>query len=88
MLYQVMAQNWITTNISANTFFLHQKAEQSVRTKAMIMTTVATIRVLANILVSCLTGPMRNNVLTTNKTLQSNHHVPTYLPRAVKFPRV
>ena len=63
MEYQVIAQNWITTNIKASTFFFHQNAEHKVRTKATIMTMVATNLVLANMFFNCLTGPMRNRVL-------------------------
>lgn len=53
----------MTTNIRASTFFFHQKAEQRVRTKATIMTIVATILVLANMLDNCFMGPIRNKVL-------------------------
>ena len=63
MEYQVMAQNWMMTNMRAKTFFLHQNAEQSVRTKAKSITTVAITLVLANMLLSCFMGPIRNKVL-------------------------
>ena len=63
ILYQVMAQNWITTNINANTFFFHQNAEQSVRKNATNMIIVASTLVLANMFFSCFIGPIRNIVL-------------------------
>ena len=63
MEYQVMAQNWMMTNMRARTFFLHQNAEQRVSTSAESITTVAITLVLANMLLSCFMGPIRNNVL-------------------------
>ena len=68
MEYQVMAQNWMMTNMRARTFFFHQNAEQRVRTKAANMTTVAITLVLANMLVSCFMGPIRNKVLQKKNT--------------------
>ena len=70
ILYQVMAQNWITTNINANTFFFHQNAEQSVRKNATNMMIVASTLVLANMFFSCFIGPIRNIVL---KKIYSNN---------------
>jgi len=66
ILYQVMAQNWITTNINANTFFFHQNAEQSVRKNATNMMIVASTLVLANMFFSCFIGPIRNIVLPSD----------------------
>ena len=88
MLYQVMAQNWITTNIRASTFFFHQKAEQRVRTNATIMTMVATILVLANMLDSCFIGPIKNTVLAAMEIMMDTGTLNIYLPREVRLPIV
>lgn len=58
-----MARNCMITISSARAFLWITKAAMSVMKRARNMTMVAIMRVLANIFLHWLTGPMRKHVL-------------------------
>lgn len=75
MAYQVMAQNCKTQKMIASPFFPHQRADIRVSAKKVSISMVAMILVVANILFSWATGPIRNSVLASATRLPSEYKI-------------
>lgn len=63
ILYQVIATNCIAQHRKVRPVFLRTSADTSVNTKNVRAAIVAITLVELNIFLSCLTGPMRKQVL-------------------------